>query len=122
MQQIYRSTPMPKCDFNDQYETIYNTNIKNIQGVPHSPEIHETISRSVHQLTLKYQHRQTQSKAGPAKSIQQCKHKITNVKNTCKQAKDNNGRGGSAPQTSAYFGNFDQVLETRDGISLKNIT
>ena len=38
-----------------------------------------------------------------------------------KQAKDNNKRSRSAPQTSTYFDNFDQVLGTRDGISLRNI-
>ena len=50
--------------------------------------------------------------AGPAKSIQQCKDKIRNLKDIYKQAKDNNKRSGSAPQTSEYFDVFDQVLGT----------
>ena len=58
----------------------------------------------------------------PRKSIRQCKDKIRNLKDTYKQAKDNSKRSGSAPQTSAYFDDFDQVLGTRDGISLHNIT
>ena len=60
--------------------------------------------------------------AGPAKPIRQCEDKIRDLKDTYKQAKDNNKRSGSAPQTSAYFDYFDQVLGTRDGISLNNIT
>ena len=58
----------------------------------------------------------------PQKSIRQCKDKIRNLKDTYKQAKGNSKRSGSAPQTSAYFDNFDQVLGKRDGISLYNIT
>ena len=42
-----------------------------------------------------------------------------NQRLTYKQAKDKSKRSGSAPQTSAYF---DQVLGTKDGISLHNIT
>ena len=60
--------------------------------------------------------------AGPAKSIRQCKDKIRNLKDTYIQTKGNNKKSGSAPQTSVYFDNFDQVLGTRDGISSKNIT
>ena len=41
----YRNVPLP--GFNKWYETIYNKNIKNIQGVSHSPEFHELTSRSV---------------------------------------------------------------------------
>ena len=48
--------------------------------------------------------------AGPAKSIQHCKDKIKYLKDTCKQAKDNNKKSGSATQTSAYLQDFDQVL------------
>ena len=47
---------------------------------------------------------------------------IRNLKDTQKQAKDNNKKSGSTPQTSAYFDDFDQVLATRDGICLQNIT
>ena len=55
-------------------------------------------------------------------SIRQCKDKIRNLNNNYKLAKDSSKRSGSAPQASAYFENFDQVLGTRDGISLQNIT
>ena len=47
---------------------------------------------------------------------------IRNLKNTYKQAKYDNKRSGSTLQTSAYFDDFDQVLATRDGIGLQNIT
>ena len=60
--------------------------------------------------------------AGPEKSIHNCKDIIKNLKDTFKQAKDNNKISGQAPQTSAYFQDFDQVSGTRDGISSKNIT
>ena len=60
--------------------------------------------------------------AGPTKSIQHCKDKIKNLKDTSKQAKDNNERSGEAPQTNMYFQDFDQVSGKRDGISSKNIT
>ena len=36
--------------------------------------------------------------------------------------KDNDKRRGSATQTNAYFQDFDQLLETREDISSKNIT
>ena len=36
--------------------------------------------------------------------------------------KDNDKRRGSATQTSAYCQDFDQLLETREDISSKNIT
>ena len=47
---------------------------------------------------------------------------IRNLKNTYKQAKYDNKRSGSTLQTSAYFDDFDQILATRDGIGLQNIT
>ena len=45
LSRTYQNVPL--LGFNEWYETIYNTNINNIQGFPHSPELHETISRSV---------------------------------------------------------------------------
>ena len=57
-----------------------------------------------------------------ARSFQQFKDKLRNLKNSYKQAKDNNKRSGSALQTSAYFDDSDQVLGTRDEISLQDIT
>ena len=45
LSQAYRNVPLP--GFNEWYETIYNTKINNIQGVPQSPEFQETILRSV---------------------------------------------------------------------------
>ena len=56
------------------------------------------------------------------KSIRQCKDKIRNLKGTYKEAKENSKRSGSAPQISVCFDDFDQVLSTRDEISLHNIT
>ena len=47
LSQNYQNVPLP--GFNKWYETIYNKNIKKIQGVYHSPEFHETTSRSVSQ-------------------------------------------------------------------------
>ena len=44
--------------------------------------------------------------AGPAKSMRQCKDKIRNLKDTYKQAKDNNKWSGSTTQTSVYFDDF----------------
>ena len=42
---LLRNVPLP--GFNEWYETIYNKNINNIQGVPQSPELQETTPRSV---------------------------------------------------------------------------
>ena len=58
----------------------------------------------------------------PRKSIRQCKDKIRNLKGTYKEAKDNSKRSGSAPQTKVCFDDFDQILSTKDEISLHNIT
>ena len=58
----------------------------------------------------------------PQISIPQRKDTIKNLKDTYKPAKDNSERRESAPQISAYFDDFDQVLGTRYGISLQNIT
>ena len=42
---LLQNVPLP--GFNEWYETIYNKNINNIQGVPQSPEFQETTSWSV---------------------------------------------------------------------------
>ena len=164
LSRTYRNILLP--GFSELYKTIYNTNINKIQGAPHSPKFHETISRSVSptnsKITASSDKAGTQRKwqrcrrsqtavlinswkenfkltesansqnawdkikisvdsAGPTKSIRQCKYNIRNLKDTYKQAKDNNKRSGSAHQPSAYFDGFNQVLGTRNGNSLKNI-
>ena len=56
--------------------------------------------------------------AGPEKSMKQIKTKLRNMKDSYRQAKDNNKKTGSSPQFPKYYHVFDEILGNRDVMSL----
>ena len=53
------------------------------------------------------------NKAGPFKSIKQCKDKLRNLKQSYKDAKSNNKTTGRPPKRSPFFDELDEVLGSR---------
>ena len=58
------------------------------------------------------------SKLGIEKSKRQCIDKLRNLKDQYKRAKENNRTSGAAPKTSPFFGDFDEILGTRDIVNI----
>ena len=57
-------------------------------------------------------------KLGHEKTKLQCKNKIYNLKDLCKNAKLNDSKREAAPQTSPFFDVFDEVSSSRDVVDI----
>ena len=60
-------------------------------------------------------------KHGPPKSLKQIKSKLRTLKESYKNAKENNNKTGASPIFSPYFHVFDEVLGTRDAVNLQHV-
>ena len=58
---------------------------------------------------------------GSTKSTKQIKTKIKNLKDSYKNAKENNKKSGASPQYSPFYHDFDDILGTRDCLVLPDL-
>ncbi|KAK3749294.1 hypothetical protein QZH41_007553 [Actinostola sp. cb2023] len=63
----------------------------------------------------------TVNKHGSARSAKQCKDKIRNLKQTYKEANQNNNQTGTSPKTSPFYDEFDEVLGSRPIITMPGV-
>jgi len=61
------------------------------------------------------------NKAGTEKTLQQCKDKIRNLKQACKDAKTNNLKTSRETKSNPYFDVFDQVLGSRPVVRMPGV-
>ena len=52
------------------------------------------------------------------KIIDQCKKKLSNIKDAYKKSIDNNKKSGASPQFCSFYDELNEVLGTRDAITL----
>ena len=55
---------------------------------------------------------------GNAKSLKQIKDKLQNLKDACKQARDNNKQTGKSPIFCPFYEDFDEIFAARDTVNL----
>jgi len=61
------------------------------------------------------------NKAGPTKTMKQCKDKLRNLKQASKDAKTNNLQTGCAAKTSPFFDVFEEVLGSRPLVKMPGV-
>ena len=61
------------------------------------------------------------NKAGPLKTMKQCKDKLRNLKQAYKDAKTNNSQTGRAAKTSPFFDVFEEVLGSRPVVKMPGL-
>ena len=61
------------------------------------------------------------NKAGPRKTVKQCKKKIGNLKSAYKDAKKHNGKTGRNGIASPYYDDFDDVYGTRPVMTMPGV-
>ena len=61
------------------------------------------------------------NKAGPFKTMKQCKDKLRNLKQAYKDAKTNNLQTGRAAKTSPFFDVFEEVLGSRPVVKMPGV-
>ena len=61
------------------------------------------------------------NKAGPIKTMKQCKDKLRNLKQAYKDAKTNNSQTGRAAKTSPFFDVFEEVLGSRPVVKMPGV-
>lgn len=64
---------------------------------------------------------QAVNKAGPFKTMKQCKDKLRNLKQAYKDAKTNNSQTGRAAKTSPFFDAFEEVLGSRPVVKMPGV-
>lgn len=64
---------------------------------------------------------QAVNKAGPFKTMKQCKDKLRNLKQAYKDAKTNNSQTGRAAKTSPLFDVFEEVLGSRPVVKMPGV-
>lgn len=64
---------------------------------------------------------QAVNKAGPFKTMKQCKDKLRNLKQAYKDAKTNNSQTGRAAKTSPLFDVFEEVLGSRPVLKMPGV-
>lgn len=61
------------------------------------------------------------NKAGPEKTMKQCKNKLRNLKASYKDAKANNNQTCRGKKTSPYFEIFDEILGSRPVVTMPGV-